>query len=315
MNPLSGLYGAVVSARNQLYERGGLKVRRLQRPVVSIGNIAVGGSGKTPFLIMLGEMLRERGISFDVLSRGYGRASKGVRIVDPGGTPRDFGDEPLLIARKLRAPVVVGEDRYAAGRLAEESFDSQLHLLDDGFQHRRLARDLDVVLLTPTDSEDSLLPAGRLREPLSSLARAHVVVLTDATTSEGLPLKSQPVWRVQRRIVPPEITAPCVAFCGIARPQDFFVRLQAAGIVLAATRAFRDHHSYGDADVQELLRLRRQSSAAAFVTTEKDAINLGQHLARLEPIHVAALQLSLEDARVAVDLLLSAIRIRPRQPA
>ncbi len=96
-----------------------------------------------------------------MLSRGYGRATKGVALVDPAGSPRDFGDEPLLIARKLGVPVIVGEDRYAAGRFAEEKFGPQLHLLDDGFQHRRLARDFDIVLVTPADAKDSLLPAGQ----------------------------------------------------------------------------------------------------------------------------------------------------------
>ena len=105
---------------------------------MSIGNLTVGGSGKTPFLIALGELLKERGVRFDVLTRGYGRATKGVALVDPEGSPRDFGDEPLLIARKLQVPVVVGEDRYAAGQFAEQKFGAQLHLLDDGFQHRRL---------------------------------------------------------------------------------------------------------------------------------------------------------------------------------
>ena len=187
MNPLSALYGASVKARNDLYDRGALKIRRMPGPVVSIGNLTVGGSGKTPFLITLGELLKARGIGFDVLSRGYGRATKGVGLVDPEGSPRDFGDEPLLIARKLQVPVIVGEDRYAAGQFAEEKFGPQLHLLDDGFQHRRLARDFDIVLITPTDAGDSLLPTGRLREPLSSLSRADAVVLTNDGVEPGTP--------------------------------------------------------------------------------------------------------------------------------
>ena len=120
---------------------------RLQGPVVSIGNLTVGGSGKTPFLIMLGELLKERALTsmfFRVAIGGRARASSSsIRRV----LPRDFGDEPLLIARKLEVPVIVGEDRYAAGQLAEEKFGAELHLLDDGFQHRRLARDFDIVLV------------------------------------------------------------------------------------------------------------------------------------------------------------------------
>ena len=176
MNPFTGLYGAATAMRNTLFNRGILPSRRLQQPVVSVGNLSVGGSGKTPFVIALGEMLKARGIRFDVLSRGYERKTRGVLVVETGGRASDFGDEPLLIARRLGVPVIVGESRYAAGRLAEQKFQPQLHILDDGFQHRSLARDFDIVLLTPEEAHDRLLPAGRMREPLSSLCRADAVV-------------------------------------------------------------------------------------------------------------------------------------------
>lgn len=315
MNPLSALYGAVVRRRNQLYDRGSLSIRSLRGPVVSIGNLTVGGSGKTPFLIALGELLKERGIRFDVLSRGYGRATKGVALVDPEGSPRDFGDEPLLIARKLQVPVVVGEDRYAAGQFAERKFGAQLHLLDDGFQHRRLARDFDIVLLTPTDAKDTLLPGGRLREPLSSLSRAEVVVLTNDTSCDGLPFTTQRVWKVNRDIVPPDTKDPSFAFCGIARPQAFFDELRAAGVRLVGTRSFRDHHYYRDSDVKQLLEFRKACSATAFITTEKDAINLGSHLGALEPLHLVPVTMRLEDSGAAVDAILTTIRERNSQPA
>src|SRR5579884_3283151 len=136
MNVLSSLFGAGVRTRNFLYDRGTLAVRTLKAPTISVGNLSVGGSGKTPFVILLGELLKARGRKFDVLSRGYGRQTRGVLEVDPGGPSLQFGDEPLLIARRLEVPVVVGEDRYRAGLLAEERFGPQLHLLDDGFQHR-----------------------------------------------------------------------------------------------------------------------------------------------------------------------------------
>ena len=187
--------------RNALYDRGVLRARRLDRPVVSVGNISAGGSGKTPFVMLLGELLKARGVKFDVLSRGYGRKSRGVLLVDPAGLPHEFGDEPLLIARRLRVPVIVGEDRYEAGRFAESKFGSQLHLLDDGFQHRRLARDFDIVLVTPQDATDRLLPAGRLREPLRSLNRADAVVLASGASEESFPLKGRLVWRVRRGIL------------------------------------------------------------------------------------------------------------------
>ena len=199
-NPLSAIYGGVVGARNALYDGRVLRSRGLQGSVISVGNLSTGGSGKTPFVILLGELLKARGITFDVLSRGYGRQTRGVLLVEPGGMPRDFGDEPLLIARRLHAPVIVGEDRYEAGRLAEARFGPQIHLLDDGFQHRGLARDFDIVLVTPDDARDHLLPGGRLREPLHSLQRADAVVLASGASPESFPLAGKTVWRVRRGI-------------------------------------------------------------------------------------------------------------------
>jgi tetraacyldisaccharide 4'-kinase len=313
VNPLSTLYGAAVSVRNELYNRGLITVQRLEGPVVSIGNLAVGGAGKTPFLMLLGELLKQRGIAFDVLSRGYRRQTQGVAIVEPGGAPRDFGDEPLLIARRLSVHVVVGEDRRQAGELAEATFGPQLHLLDDGFQHRRLARDFDIVLVTSTDAQDSLLPTGRLREPIASLARADGVVLTNDTSADGLRLQNQLVWRVQRDIVPAETQGPCFAFCGIGRPQNFFAQLQAAQVVLAGTRSFRDHYRYTEQDVSDLQRLREQAGASAFVTTEKDAINLGAHLHVLQPIHVVRVRMQLENSGSAIDAMLATIAERQKR--
>lgn len=313
MNPLSALYGAVVSVRNQLYDRGMIAIQHLEGPVISIGNLIVGGSGKTPFLILLGELLQQRGIPFDVLSRGYRRQTQGVAIVDPNGSARDFGDEPLLIARKLGVHVVVGEDRRQAGELAEATFGPQLHLLDDGFQHRQLARDFDIVLVTSTDAQDSLLPVGRLRELIASLARADAVVLTNDTPTHGLQRESQLVWRVRRDIIPPETLDPCFAFCGIARPDNFFAQLQAARVVLAGTRSFRDHYRYTDGDVHDLLRLRQQSGASVFVTTEKDTVNLGAHLAALRPIHAVPVRMQLEHADIAIDAMLATVAERKQR--
>jgi len=315
MNPLAALYGAAVRARNELYDRRALTLSHLQGPVVSIGNLTVGGSGKTPFLILLGELLKEHSILFDVLSRGYRRMTTGVVPVDPLGSPRECGDEPLLIARKLGVPVIVGEDRYAAGRLGEEKFGPRLHLLDDGFQHRRLAREFDIVLATSSDARDSLLPTGRLREPLSSLRRADAVVLTNDMPGDGLRLGRQQVWRVTRDIVAPQTKEPCLAFCGIARPQNFIAQLRAAGVMLAGTRSFRDHHRYSAGDIRQLLRLRQQHGAAAFVTTEKDAVNLGGHLEALQPIHVVPVRMRLHNAAAVLQFILATVSERKRRPA
>lgn len=299
MNPLSAAYGAATALRNSLFDRGALPSRRLQQPVVSVGNLSVGGAGKTPFVIALGEMLTARGIRFDVLSRGYGRSTRGVLVVEPTGHATDFGDEPLLIARRLGVPVIVGASRYAAGQVAEQKFQSQLHILDDGFQHRSLARSFDIVLMTERDFDDRLLPSGRLREPLSSLRRADAIVLPEELSAqneaiERLAAHGKLIWRMQRKVfVPAESVAPIV-FCGIARPKQFFAQLRAAGIAPAAEVEFRDHHAYTRRDIERLLAMRGKLGAGGFLTTEKDSVNLGPLQEELKPFATAALGLTID---------------------
>ncbi len=309
----ASLFGLGVHGRNALYDRGVLRSRRLRGGVVSVGNLSVGGAGKTPFVLMLGEMLKERGIRFDILSRGYGRQSRGVAVVDPSGTSQQFGDEPLLMARRLEVPVVVGEDRYAAGLVAEEKFGVQLHILDDGFQHRALARDFDIVLVTPEDVKDRLLPAGRLRERPGALRRADAVILTRGAEPETFPLEGKIVWRGRRGITARNIPPRPVVFCGIARPQNFFVQLRTAGIQSVAEAVYRDHHAYSSADVQELLELAKNSDAGGFVTTEKDAINLGEHFSRLQPIAVVPVKMKMLESPDIVGTILQAVEKGSRQ--
>jgi tetraacyldisaccharide 4'-kinase len=310
MNAFAAIFGAGVGLRNALYDRGVLPAKRLRGSTISIGNLSVGGTGKTPFVLLLGELLKACGIKFDVLSRGYGRRTRGVLPVDPSGAVADFGDEPLLIARRLGVPVILGEDRHAAGLLAEAQFGAELHMLDDGFQHRALARDFDIVLVTPEDARDRLLPAGRLREPLQALGRADAVVLTSGASPDVFRLNSQCVWRVRRGIVLDHVPPQPVAFCGIARPQNFFLQLRTAGIEPAAQAVYRDHHAYTERDIRELLRLKEQSQAGGFVTTEKDAINLGPHIAALQPVSIATVKMELLDAANAVDTMLRIVAER-----
>jgi tetraacyldisaccharide 4'-kinase len=310
MNVFSYIYGAGVRTRNALYDGGTLKPESLRGPVISVGNLSVGGSGKTPFVLRLGELLQRRAIKFDVLSRGYARRSRGVALVEPSGSPHEFGDEPLLIARRLSVPVVVGESRFAAGQSAEKMFGPQFHLLDDGFQHRALARDFDIVLVTPEDLGDQLLPAGRLREPLSSLSRADAVVLTAGVSPELLPVAGKLVWRVHRSVVADNVPAHPVVFCAIARPENFFLQLRLVGIQPVAEATYRDHHSYTEQDVRDLLQLRDKSEADGFITTEKDEINLGPQLSALQPLTVVRAKLELADADNAVDTMLRMVHER-----
>jgi tetraacyldisaccharide 4'-kinase len=313
MRTVSQLFAAGVALRNGLYDRGIFKTRRLARPVVSVGNLSVGGSGKTPFVIALSELLKRRGISFDVLSRGYGRKSQGVAVVDRDGMPKDFGDEPLLIARNLQAPVIVGADRYQAGLVAERRFDSKLHLLDDGFQHRRLHRDFDIVMLPAADLADTLLPLGRLREPISSLRRADAVVFSGELENEdavGRWMRApENLWRAQRVLEAPSIQGSAVAFCGIARPAQFFEALRSKGSELVSTISFPDHHRYSERDIARLQREKAARGASCFVTTEKDAINLGSLAERLQPLHAARLRLELHSQSV-IETIVSTLEER-----
>ncbi|MBZ5523083.1 MAG: tetraacyldisaccharide 4'-kinase [Acidobacteriia bacterium] len=311
MNPLSAIFGGVVALRNALYDRRILKVQRLTRPVVSVGNLSVGGSGKTPFVIALGNLLKDRGIEFDVLSRGYGRRSAEVAVVDPQGTAEEFGDEPLLIAQKLQVPVIVGADRYQAGLLAEKKFASRLHLLDDGFQHRRLHRDFDIVLLPARDLKASLLPTGRLREPLAAVRRADAVVLEP---SVPVPTGVTRAWRIHREITVDSVssnsTGTVVTFCGIAHPDQFFESLKTAGIKVVQTVAFRDHHYYDQRDIDRLLQVKTSAGAEGLITTEKDAVKLKQFSVALQPLQTAVLKLQIESPEQVLEELLASLEQR-----
>jgi tetraacyldisaccharide 4'-kinase len=316
MNPLSGMFGAVVKARNKLYASGVFATERLQWPVISVGNLSVGGSGKTPFTILLGELLQERKLAFDVLSRGYRRKSSGVKLVEEGGSAAEFGDEPLLMAEKLHVPVIVCEDRVAAGHYAEMSFANLkpahgatwYHLLDDGFQHRRLARDFDIVLVNPEDLNDRLLPLGRLREPLAALERADAIVVPESLETERLTVFGKPIWRVKRSLVLERDKMPrrLIAICGIAKPQRFISDLRRHTLDLVEVVTYPDHHAYTQADIDHLQRLRDRHKAEAFITTEKDTINLRPYRTQLEPMIAVPLRTELVGGRQPIADMLAA---------
>jgi tetraacyldisaccharide 4'-kinase len=265
-------------------------VKRLRLPVVSIGNLSTGGSGKTPLTIALAKALTARGVHVDVLSRGYGRTSSTAARVPAQGAALEFGDEPLLIIEKADIEVYVAPDRYQAGLLAEgdrvamtvlgEPHRPGIHLLDDGFQHRQLHRDSDIVLLDRRDWTDSLLPAGNLREPREAALRADVIAIPAEDVELAEELKAwgwnKPVWRVRRRMEVPRIDGPVAAFCGIARPQQFFDGLLAGGLDLVVRRAFPDHHPYTPTDVEQLAQSARRAGTGALITTEKDRVRLGK---------------------------------------
>jgi tetraacyldisaccharide 4'-kinase len=325
--PLAPLYGVVLAIKRQLFALGWLKQRRLQSPVISVGSVSAGGAGKTPVVLMLATMLRQRGYAVRILTRGYLRGSRGVARVEPFDDARWHGDEPVLLAQRSGVPVFVGADRYAAGVMAEQGEPSErvlVFLLDDGFQHRQLARDFDIVLLTKEDVEDRLLPAGNLREPLGALAEADVVVLREEEEDElrgvvaGVTgTKGKPaVWVVRRTLSLGEggdVGLPTMpfAFCGIARPEGFTTMLKARGYEPIETMVFPDHHAYDERDVARLLEQARLCGANGFVTTEKDAVKLTPILRdRLEtvgPIVVARLNVELVGEKDALVQLVSRV--------
>ena len=307
------LYGSIIALRNSLFDREILRAHKLRWPVVSVGNISVGGSGKTPFVVTLGQLLAQKGVSVDVLSRGYRRVTTGVLTVRPDGSPEEFGDEPLLIARKLGCAVIVGEDRHAAGLETEDPYSladsNRMHLLDDGFQHRQLHRDFDIVLLNREDLDDKVLPSGRLREPLTSLARADAIVVDKDFPSERMPGGDFQVWRTERVLDLPELNIPVVAFCGIARPQRFFSDLKNSGVDVREEITFRDHHRYTESDVERLIHSQAHFPGSRFVTTEKDVVNLGEHLAALDPIAIS-MRMKLVDPETAINHMLRTVAER-----
>ncbi|HVB39913.1 MAG TPA: tetraacyldisaccharide 4'-kinase [Terriglobales bacterium] len=309
----SQIFGALVAARERGYASGRLGVARLPRPVLSVGNLRVGGSGKTPAVIALGLACGRAGVRCDVLSRGYRRAHNGMAVALNGNEAvEEVGDEPRLIAQRLGVPVMVHPDRFRSGLEAERRFSSQLHLLDDGFQHRQLARAFDLVLVAPEDITDRLLPAGRLREPPAALARADAVAWVDdwhdsqsapqsalqAARERLAPWTTAPVFLARKRPVPAaaaDITPQHpLAFCGLARPDSFWRTLRQLGIAPAAELAFRDHYHYTVADLRRLRARARAAGADGFCTTAKDAMNL-PHLHPLHPLRIVEVEMEFAD--------------------
>ena len=327
--PLTPAYRLAVWLREMRLKSGMEQVRRLQFPVISIGNLSTGGTGKTPLTIALAQALTKHGVAVDVLSRGYGRKDKRAARVDPNGSAEQFGDEPLLIARQTGVPVYVARQRYDAGQQAEADRDASsaseamvkpaVHLLDDGFQHRQLDRAVDIVLLNRDDYRDRLLPAGNLREPLKSIRRARIVALAaeDAELEGDLRKSgwSGTVWHLRRTMEIPNIDGPALAFCGIARADQFFEGLQRGGIRLAARKAFPDHHSYTAKDLQRVIDEARAVHATTVLTTQKDMIRLGNlanPLADSMPIHTVALRIEIEQEDKVIDQLLAQLQLSTR---
>ncbi len=298
--PLSLLYGAVVRPRVWMYQKGWLKQKRLKGTVISVGNLTVGGTGKTPMVIWLAEKFLAEGKRVAILSRGY-RGSNGS----------------------------VGKNRFAEGQRLEAQQPIDIFLLDDGFQHLQLARDLNILLIDASRSmhEERLLPAGRLREPLSAMGRANLVVFTRTETvpgtSEAIKKLSQfPVFSAATRLLGfrrygagiqlhsvEEIgKGPFFAFCGLGNPHAFFRDAQTWGLTISGRTIFSDHHLYSQRDALTVQESGNKAGAKAFVTTEKDAQNLSG-LKFEAPLYVSVIELAISpeaDFHNVLDRLLAA---------
>ncbi|HXY23586.1 MAG TPA: tetraacyldisaccharide 4'-kinase [Candidatus Acidoferrum sp.] len=298
--PLSVVYGWAVRGRVWLYQNGWLKQKRLKAPVVSVGNLTVGGTGKTPMVIWLAEKFLADGKRVAILSRGY-RGETGT------------SDEIELMKFRLQGRVSfgVGKNRFAEGQRLEAQQPVDIFLLDDGFQHLQLARDLDILLMDTSRSPhaEMLLPAGRLREPLSSMARANLVVFTRAETVPGAleaigKLSNFPVFAAATRLLgfrrfggdihlrsKGEIgVGPFFAFCGLGNPHAFFCDLRNWGLAICGQATFPDHHRYTSRDVSSIHLAAKKAAANAVLTTEKDAQNLSSQRFGEIPLYICVIE-------------------------
>lgn len=336
--PLGVIYGRIMDARNRMYDRGILRSYPLGATTISIGNLTTGGTGKTPLVALTARILAESGEKVCILTRGYGRKNENERVVVSDGESvltdaATGGDEPVELARKLlgEAVVVADADRVAAARWAKERFGITAFVLDDGFQHRRAKRDLDIVCVDATNpcGNGRILPAGTLRESFKELRRADAIVITRSDLVDSVvDLKallrkqdpSSPIFEGATQIsrfvalndflhgsaTKVEIEeAPAFAFCGLGNPEIFRLQLVSQGINLAGLCVIGDHYRYDQADADSLQEGAERSGAAYLITTAKDAVKL-EGLNFTMPVRVAeAEMLIVGDNRAFNDLVLS----------
>jgi tetraacyldisaccharide 4'-kinase len=326
--PLSVLYSAIIRTRLSLYRRGTFHTTKLDRPVISVGNITTGGTGKTPLVEWVARSLAAAGKKVCILTRGYGRDNPDRMVIVSDGktifaTPSEAGDEPFLLATNLvgMAAVISNADRVAAGNEAIRQFDTDCFILDDGFQHLRLQRDLNIVTIDATNpwGGGHLLPYGRLREPLSGLSRADCIVITRTDQVTNLDAlhsdirkhaPNVPVFQSRMktsRITPlndssEALVPPVAAFCAVGNPSSFFNSLTHEVVL---QKGFPDHHRYSQSDIDSLIDSARRASANSLITTAKDAVKL-RSLSFSLPCYVHEIEPWIENADELIRLIRSA---------
>jgi tetraacyldisaccharide 4'-kinase len=290
LSPASLLFGAVAKARRTLYAKGFLKSNKLAAKVISVGNITVGGTGKTPLVVFIAKVLAEKGEKVCILTRGYGRENAHERLLVSDGEKilanvKMSGDEPFESAEKLLgiSAVLADKNRASAGTWAIKNLGITAFILDDGFQHIQLQRDLNIVCIDATNpfGNGKLLPAGILREPLESLKRADAIVVTRANLIPDSKFQisdytDAPIF-ISRNITNRKSkikNRKCLAFCGLGNPENFFSQLRQDNFNLVATEIFRDHHDYSQQDADEIEHIAKMRNAEILLTTAKDAVKL-----------------------------------------
>jgi tetraacyldisaccharide 4'-kinase len=324
--PLSWIYSKITSIRNDLYDREWLEIADLGARTISVGNITTGGTGKTPLIAHIARVLLGRGEKVCILTRGYKRDDPSRRVLVSDGEEvladaKRGGDEPFELAQKLsgRAVIIADADRSEAGKWAKRKFGSTVFLLDDGFQHRQVRRDIDIVCVDATDpwGGGKVLPSGRLRESTEGLGRADIVIITRADLvdrpEELKPEISRlnataPIFTCDNKVssIRPlkddQITTGdaarkmrSFAFCAIGNPESFFELLRREGFDVADSRTYRDHHSYMQKDIDELEKDAAKAGAGILLTTAKDAVKLNDLDIKL-PCLVVEIETVIEDA-------------------
>jgi len=334
---LGSIYGRLADLRNSLYDGGFFKTHSLGAKTISIGNITAGGTGKTPLAALVAEILADNGETVCILTRGYGRKNPKRRVLVSDGKnvladAAMGGDEPVELARKLigKAIVIADADRVSAAKWALDEFGVTVFVLDDGFQHRRAKRDLDIVCVDATNpfGNGSILPAGILREPLKNLRRADVIVLTRANLAGDIEnLKSQisdlrlglPLFTAENRISdvnkladslagiskPQSVeTIPALAFCALGNPGNFFEQLRRDGFDIVTEKSLPDHHFYTQEDITNLEKTARKAKAEILLTTAKDAVKLNG-LTFTMPCFVVEIELGIDEEKAFRDLITS----------
>jgi len=316
--PFAGLYKGVTSLRNYLFDINLKKTIELDIPVISVGNITAGGTGKTPFTITLANLLVEKGFKPAIITRGYKRKSKGQVIVSEGNGSKVSveisGDEPFLMAEKTKKVVIIADtDRVEAGKTALEKMGSDIIIADDCFQHRRLFRDVNIILWDSYTSpyDESLLPKGRLRESFDGLLRGDFLVFTRTESPDdkdveffnqkGLECYTSPtriteIKNINEEFAQSDIEGKSIlAFCGLGNHQQFFDTVQQLNPNKLITQKFPDHHKYSEQEVETLFKKAELDKVDFLITTEKDKTNIPSKFLGNEKLMYLSISLGIDE--------------------